>query len=603
MAVVGLVAGCRRDAAAPIAGTVLFPDAGATAAAAPASAQGGIVRAESVTEAEPNDGPAEAQAISGNAVVAGSLARAADVKPAEPAKKSKGKSKGAQLLDADWFRLPAAPVGQITTVDLRSGPPCAELELYDDTGKLLLKRARWWRQVRPVLSSIGPEARASLVRVSCTAKAADANAGGPYQLAVWTRPARPDEEVEPNDKVGPIAQVLGMTTTLQGTLAPLDDVDTYSLNLTGAAAGEALILSVAGVPDVEMEVQLLDPVTQQVLLTRRPGKGASVVVPNLDPRKTGDHPIALLRAISGTSPDTNYALSIHTYLPAGCVRQAECAQLLPIEREPDDTRVQALVLQPGTTTTGVLDGPGDVDWYELPARVEGLPPGVAQVRLQGPPGLALGLQVGEGEKAVLLQAAAGQPVLLPGTLLGSQPVALQVRATGPGANPNQAYRLEFQVNETPDFEVESGDETHQTALLTPPHALLAFATDAGHAHPGWQRHGTLLPAGDKDAYWLDLRGRTGPTGVLLSCTGDGAPGLQCALQDAKGNEVAKVRPGALAEAQVPAGLMPGVYRLVVTAESPRVSQQPYAVALLEAPEALALAAPVTPTALPQPATP
>jgi hypothetical protein len=598
------VAGCRRDAAAPIAGTVLFPDAGAAAPAVSASAQGSIVRAESVVEAEPDDGPAEAQAISGNAVVEGSLAKAADVKPSDSPKKGKGKAKTTQLLDADWFRLPAAPAGQITTVDLRRGPPCAELELYDDTGRVLLKRARWWHDVRPVLPSVGPDARASLVRVSCVAKTTDTAAGGHYQLAVWTRPARPDEEVEPNDKPGSIAQVLAMAATLQGTLAPLDDVDTYSLNLTGAIPGEALMLSVAGVPDVEMELQLLDPVTQQVLLSRRPGKGGSVVVPNLDPRRTGDHPIALLRAVSGTSPDTNYALTVHTYLPAGCARQADCVSLLPIEREPDDTRAQALAIQPGTTMTGVLDGPGDVDWYELPARApDGHPFGVAQLRLQGPPGLALGLQLGEGDKAVQLQAPAGQPLLVAGVLLGALPLAVQVRATGPGANPNQAYRLEFLVTDSPDFEIETGDELHQPGLQTPLHALVPFAADATHPHAGWQRHGTLLPVGDKDAFWLDLRTRTGPTGMLFACTGDGAPGLLCVLQDAKGNEVAKVRPGALTEAQVPVGLMPGVYRLVVTGETPRLSQQPYAVALLEAPEALALAAPVTPTALPQPATP
>lgn len=614
LALVGFGAGCRRDAAAPIAGTVLFPDAGPTAAAVPVSAQGSIVRAESVTEAEPNDSASEAQAISGNAVVEGNLGRPADARTADPTAKdsaakplkSKSKAKGMQLLDADWYRLPAAPAGQITTLDLRRGPACAELELYDDTGRTLLKRARWWRQVRPVLASVGPEARASLVRVSCLAKGADAQAGGAYQLAVWTRPARPDEEIEPNDKAGPIAQPLKLGATMQGTLAPLEDVDTYTLDLAGAVAGEALLLGVAGVPDVELELQLLDPVTQQPLLVRRPGKGASIAVPNLDPRRTGDHPLAVVRAVSGMAPDTNYALSIQTFLPPGCARQAECAHLLPTEREPDDTRVQANLVQTGVIVTGMLDGLGDVDWYEVagrPVGPDGKATAVVQLRLQGPPGLTLGLQIGEEPTAMQVLAVAGQPLLTGGVLLGAQPLALQVHAKGAGANPNQAYRLEIQVTDMPDFEVEAGDELHQPGLLTPAHALVANPIDATHPAPSWQRHGALLPAGDKDAFWLDFRSRPGPTGVMLTCQGDGTPGLRCALLDGKGNEVAKVQPAALAEAQVPAALPPGVYKVTVTADPAHASPQPYLVAVHESAEALALAAPVTPTGLPQAATP
>ncbi len=605
LALVGLGAGCRRDAAAPIAGTVLFPDAGPTAAAVPASAQGRIIRAESVTEAEPNDSAFEAQAISGNAVVEGSLARSGDGAGKDPVAKSlksKGKGKAPQPLDADWYRLPAAPAGQITTLDLRRGPACAELELYDDTGKMLLKRARWWRQVRPVLASVGPEARASLVRVTCMAKAADAQAGGAYQLAVWTRPARLDEEVEPNDKVGPIAQMLMLGATMQGTLAPLDDVDTYTLNLAGAVAGEALLLSVAGVPDVELELQLLDPVTQQPLLVRRPGKGASIAVPNLDLHRTGDHPIAVLRAVNGMAPDTNYALAIQTFLPPGCARQAECAPLLPTEREPDDARPQANLVQPDVTVTGVLDGPGDVDWYELagrPATPDGKETAVVQVRLQGPPGLTLALQLGDGPAAMQVLAAAGQPLLAGGVLLGAQPLALQVSAKGPGANPNQAYRLEIQVTDMADFEIETGDELRQPGLQTPAHVLVAKANSA---LPSWQRHGALLPAGDKDAFWLDLRAKTGLTGVMLTCQGDGLPGLRCALLDFRGNEVARVQPGALTEAQTPAALAPGVYKLTVVAEPARSSPQIYLAGVTESAEALALAAPATPTSLPQPAT-
>lgn len=586
-----------------MASASLFPDAGATAATAPASSQGTTIRAESVVEAEPNDGPAEAQAIGANAVVDGTLARHGDAKPADTPKKGKGKTK-ASLIDADWFRLPAPPAGQVTTIDLRSGPACAELELLDDTGRTVIKRARWWKTARPVLPGIGPEARASLVRVVCNAKPADA-AGGPYRLAVWTRPARPDEEVEPNDKPGTMAQLVAFGATTQGTLAPSEDVDVFALDLAAAVPGEALLLSVAGVPDVDMEIQLLDPVTLQPMLTRRPGKGVSMLVPNLDGRRLGVNPLISLRAVSGAAPDASYAMTLHTFLPINCARQSECGALLPSEREPNDERTRALAVQPGTTVTGILDSAGDVDWYELPGRPGG---GVAIVRLQGPPGLALTLQLGEGERMLVVRAPAGEALVAGGVQMGALPLALKVAATGPGANPNLVYRMDIQLIDSPDFEVEAGDETRTTGamaganLWTPVHVLLPFAADAAHPQPGWQRHGALVPSGDRDAFGLDLRSRPGPTGVQLDCQGDGAPGLQCALLDPQGAELARLRPGSLEHAQTPLVLPPGAYKLVVMADSTRASPQPYAVAILEAPDVLALALAATPTELPEAAT-
>ena len=410
MCPVWIAGGCRRQAPQPIQTAQLFPDAGSTApvAAAPPTA---LARAEVVNEQEPDDAASEAMAVSGNAVVNGTLAAKTVADAGD--KKPKGKVKST-LIDEDWFRLPATPPGQVVTIDLRSGPACAELELYDDAGHTVLRRARWWKQARPTLPNLGAEARASLVRVVCHGKP---GAGGAYQLAIWPRPAKPDEELEPNDKPGPLTQVVAFGATMQGSLAPVEDVDTFALQLTGAVQGEALLLSVTGVPEVEMELALLDPVTQAPLLVRKPGRGQAVVIPNLDLKRIGDHPWVSLKALSGAAPDASYALQVQTFLPQGCAQQRDCAAMVPIEREPDDSRELAVLAAAGQPVTGVLDSSDDVDWWQLPAQ----PGGVASIKVSGPPGVALAVQTG----TLKVSAPAGQPVVLAGVAMGAQPLELQ----------------------------------------------------------------------------------------------------------------------------------------------------------------------------------
>lgn len=599
--------GCRRDAGTPLARETLFPDAGIAAPPPPSSSQGSVIRAESVVEVEPNDGPTEAQAAGGNAVIEGSLgprtdSKGGDAKAAESNKKTK-KSKGNQLLDADWYRLPATPPGQITTLDLRKGPPCAELELYDDTGRVLVKRGRWWKNVRPVIASVSAQARASLVRVSCQAKASDATAGGAYQLAVWTRVARPDEELEPNDKPSASSQALVEGATLQGSLTPLEDTDVFALvwaSQPGQAPqvpSELLMWSVAGVPDVELEAQIIDGVTQASLMTRHPGKGNPLTVANIDAHRLGDRPMLVLRALSGAAPDSSWAMIVQPFLPAGCAKQSDCAQLLPTEREPNDDAPHAfavaLAANSNTQLTGLIDSPGDVDWYELPAR----PGAIVTAKLTAPPELAMQLQVGEGEKAPVLTAPAGQPLVLGGWLLGAQPLRLRVGAQGQGSATNQVYRLELHVEDAPDFELESGDEVKTMAWSQVGHGLLAATLPTGANT--WQRRGALVPQADVDGFALDLRARPANVGLVLSCFGDGAPGLRCEVQDAHGAVLASVRPTGTDEAKQPFGVAPSLLRIVVHADPARFSAQPYRVALTESPEFASL----TPVPVPLPAAP
>ena len=583
-----LAAGCRRDAAAPIAPAQLFPDAAPAPAAAPAAAPGGLARAEAVAEIEPNDSPAEAQPVAANAVVDGALARPAAAAAADKAAKSKGHAKGLIVLDEDWYRLPAVQPGQMTQIDLASAPPCAELELYDDTGRTLVRRAKWWKAVRPVLPSVGPAARASLVRVVCRGKAG-ADAGGPYRLAVWTRAALPTEEIEPNDKLTSVPQTLPLGTSLQGTLAPLEDVDAYNLDWKTAPPGECLQLSVAGVPDVEMELALYDPVTLQPVLKRKPGRGLGVLVPNLDVRRVGDHPIVTLRAVSGNQPDAPYVLSAQPFLPSGCARQADCTNLIPVEREPNDEPAHALPVMPGAPTTGFIDSPGDIDWLAVQAR----PGQIAVMRLVGPPTLKMALSFqGAGE----VTADAGQPVRSGAVRVPPGGLLVGVHAQKDGASLADLWRLDLQLFDYTDYEVTTPAGAAVPDPWSPAHVLLRHAVTPEFATGGWSRHGMLDMLNEVDVFGLDLRTRPAPVGLRVACGGDGALGLTCTVLAEDGRELVKLTadldgtmPG-----QATIVLVPGRYRFVVQAPG-RVSPQPYAVLVREQPDAQGLPLGGTPT--------
>ena len=598
VAVLAGAAGCRRDAQAPLRAEAMFPDAGATSLTPPASAAGTLNRAELLAEVEPNNGPEEAQAVSGNALVTGELGPAALV--AEPAPKTK-KGKGKVAGDADWYRLPATPAGQLLNLDLREAPPGTVLELYDDTGRTLIARSRTVAGVRPVLPSWGAEAHASLVRVSVDPAAKGEGHTGPYKLAVFTRAAKPDEEQEPNATVKATTQAVGgALPTLSGTMAPEGDVDAFVLDLTDGDGSAVWVLDVTPVPGVALELQILDPASLKPLLIRKGGKDQGLTIPNLGTQRLPKRSIVTLTALTGQAPDQPYALSVRPLLPTGCVRQLDCMDRLPTEIEPNDTRLQAQQLQVGGGLLGFLDAGSDTDVLEVVST-----PGAAMRVLVSPPtGTLVRLQVGDGPDALTVAATEpGAPLTVGGVASSTGRLGLVLTAVGEGkkppvVNPRATWRLETTLLTEPAFEIERGDESHQAGLWTGEHVLLPHAVGPALPQGGWARSGALVPAGDVDAFGLDLRQRTGVVGVELQCAGDGAPGLTCTLLDNRGAELVHLAAGpADRPALAPVGLLPGLYRVVVAAEKPRLSPQPYHVTLRNAPEAAILPVAASPEGL------
>ncbi|MBI5609681.1 MAG: hypothetical protein HY902_12485 [Deltaproteobacteria bacterium] len=562
-------------------------------------------RAESIAELEPNDSADRAQPVSATAVVGARLAAAADA-PAEPDPKKKGKAgKSAPLLDQDWYRLPALQPGQIAQIELRDSPACAELELLDDAGRTTLRRAKAIKATRPVLPSIGSAARASLVRVSCKGRE-----GGAYTLAVFTRAAAPGEEVEPNDNPAPELQVLRVGQTVQGTLAPAADVDLYVLDASGAQPGDALVLSATALADVDWELRLLDPQTKQTLLLRKPQRGLPLAIPNLDPARLGAGTLLQLKAVAGQAPDTPYVLAWQPLLPPGCVRQAECRDQLPGEREPNDLADRPFALSFASTAptqfAGVIGGPGDVDWLQV-AATSGQ---VLSIKIEAPASLGVQVQLGDAPRAPVVAVAAGKSATVPGLALPGGRLLLRVAAESETASaPSEAYRLTVSQFDGAGWEDERGDEAALGQIWTSTGQLAATAVGApGLERGGWQRLGALFPQGDRDTFGLDLRGKAAATGLEFRCEGDGAPGLTCALQDMQGRELMVLSPSETGVARSPVALAPGGYRVAVHGPGDRPSLRPYRVQLEQAPEAAGLpvlgaAEPAPPSEAATPTTP
>ena len=548
-------AGCKRTADAPLPRQALFPDV-VEHQAPPAESE--MARAELMQAAEPDNSRSEARKIPRNVVISGSLDA--------PADKSDGASPTAKrrwlLLDDDWFRLEADPEQQLVTrVELRDAPRCARLDVFG-AGSKPVRQAPWHRGVRPVIPGLRLDGGALWLRVRCLVrrkprKGAEPRRGGPYRLAVSTRPRRADEEQEPNDKLGAETQVLLHGQTVQATLAPRNDTDLFRLDLSAAEPGAAQMLSVNGSPGVDLEVALLTAKNPEPVLIRSPARGQGVLVPNLDVRRTGTQVVLRIRSRRGQAPDAPYAATVRALMPSGCTDKEVCPAKVPVEREPNDTRVAAMGVKAGSLISGVLDGKGDEDWYAI----DGKPGDVVQIRLRAPEGLAVELSAGDvGRPWVTLKGKPdGERVTLAGWRTGKRRVYVRVAGVDGSADATALYFLRVQFLELPHFETEG---------------TLQALSDAGEQR--LQRQGVLLPAGDTDSFWLDWTARAGASNVDFSCRGDGLPGLTCTLTDAAGVELAKLAaPAEQGETRVALELPAGKFTVSVKADTPRASRSPY----------------------------
>jgi hypothetical protein len=496
---------CSRSAPAPLPTEALFPDitAGPMVAVEPGP------RTETIAEVEPNDSALQAQPLSALSLLVGSLAATA----VEGAKTPR---------DSDWFRLPATAPGHAVTLDLRKAPACAVLELLDDSGKRVWRKATPWKGTRAVLPLQVAGSGASLVRVTCSGKVVPQLPDAAYELLVVTRALTPSDEWEPNDTVGVTAQPLVVGQPLQATAAPLGDIDRFALPVD-SPAGTLWTLATAAVPDVVLRLDLLDPLSGQPVLTRKSAKGEGLLLAGLSPERlrgaAGAPVLVQVTAADGQNPDIAYALSLQSLNVPGCPDLAACAGRVPEDREPNDQPDRAqelpqLVQDKPVRWRGWLDAAGDVDYLSVtmplldPPQTAVDQPLVVAMALTAPADSAVGIDWLQGDRVVRsLEARAGTTVRWPGLAVAAG-TYFRVRTLDGKRGSSGLYGLELTRLDGSFFEVESTAPNGRASKDSAGREGGPLAEVPGGAldckEGGWARRGVLHDAADRDRFVLDV---------------------------------------------------------------------------------------------------
>ena len=554
-----LLAACKRDADQPLPQAALYPDAGPTARQP--TAAGPLQRVQARPAHEPDDRPELAAVLPPDAVVDGILGDG---------------EHGAQ--DVDWYRVEPLPEpGGLWRAELQGAPECARLALFDrPDADAPAREARPHGDEAAVLPSLALPGRQAWLRIRCESRKGKTPAApAPYRLVLGSRPARPEEEREPNDVAGAQTRLLGVGAVVQGLLQPAGDVDVFRLELSNALPGDATLLSVTGVPGVALALELRVAGRDEPVLRRVGARGEALLVPNLDVRRTGTTPLLVLRAVKGGSPTHAYAATIRPLLPAGCRTQGACPERIPVEREPNDAPADAMGIRAGGTITAVLDNPDDVDVYAI----DGEPGQILRVTVDPPEGVRVAVAIAEGNQAwaELEGESPGAPVAFAGRRIHTRRVWVTVRSLA-GSDRTSPYTVDARLRDEPAFE-------HEGEPRTP-----LYATEAGVL-----TEGTLHPAGDIDVFGHRVAETAGPRTMRLDLRGDGRPGLSAQLRTASGAVLASVVADDGGEVgAAPVVVAPGEYDVVVERAAGPAGELPYRVRLVDLGPA-ALPAEVTPT--------
>ncbi len=482
-----------------------------------------------LTEVEPNDGPAQALVLDRTCLVQANLG--AD--PAHP--------------DEDWYVLKS---GLPRTVDLVVTPPPGGdvgLEVMDEARTVLAQL----NEGGPGQPERHPDLDVSgkvFVRVTTIKK----GAGGAYTLAATFRDRVPGFELEPNDrKVDATAVPMGQAVS--GFLSHASDVDWYRYELPlppgqvpAAApaefdAGEAdggeavdagtaldagvapdagkppeprlsLRVDVSGVEGVLFDVQVLTE-AEAVLFQARSQVGAGLSLRNVGARASDRVLyVAVRSAPVGPGKDARRGANAATYytLTVAPEDKPESAEF-----EPNDEPARATELRNAGWREGFLSPRGDVDYYRLVT--DG--PTLAKVQVSGVEKVNLVLSVirpVEGKPdEVLLRADEG------GVKEGEQLNDVQcdgscyLRIEGAAhkvagkwvsddENGEQPYRLSVAV--MPDDGTEEREPNGTAAQATP--LTLGKAV-----------RGTVYPKRDVDYFRLDLREKAVKTPITATLLG------------------------------------------------------------------------------------
>jgi outer membrane protein OmpA-like peptidoglycan-associated protein len=371
------------------------------------------------------------------------------------------------------------------------GEPLA-VELRRASGEVLVRRSRL--TPGPIeISDLALDAGDYVVRVAQPAPAIS-----PYTLRLLPGETRAgDREVEPNDTLAQGHRLM-LDAAVTGRLSPYGDIDVYRFRVDEAMRNRQLELSFLSSSKKRREICLTNAAGAELQCRR----GSALKLPTvaLEP---GDYGIV----VSGEED----ALETYTLT----LRQGGL-QPPDVEREPNDKRPMATLLDPARPMHGRLAGTEDVDFFRF--KVTGEPQlwsvvargrGVETLRVLDNKGGRLGSGKADAAKA---EVEATGIFLLPGEywieLTGKDAdYAVEVRSTGPPVpdaerEPNdqdsQANALRVGVPRTGTLPDDTDRDLYRFSLGAPVHAALDVIAPEGAdiaVEIEWGYPATRRPAG------------------------------------------------------------------------------------------------------------
>ncbi|MBA3458936.1 MAG: hypothetical protein H0T46_03175 [Deltaproteobacteria bacterium] len=320
----------------------------------PVGGDAGAGSAASTDEIEPNDGDDVATPYALGATARGRI---------EPE------------TDADFYKLVLNDSGALTVELTAVEGMDLTLEVLDAGGSLLAKSDRGAIKVKEGVPNLGvnpgrytlvvrakkpPTAKPTPTKKGAKKPPIDAGVAGPTNTPVYELTARigavaANSEREPDDDRG-TANDLIVGDTASGFVGWVGDVDVYKLSVEAVSAKNNVDLEVSGVEGVALTVEIADALGK-VLMTRKTGKGAPLIVRGLVPFVPSGSPPFHYILVKGTSSNHETAYQL---------RVLEKVTGPDAEAEPNDTAERAMPVPPDRTVVHGSWTPGDVDFYALP---------------------------------------------------------------------------------------------------------------------------------------------------------------------------------------------------------------------------------------------
>ncbi len=521
----------------------------------------------SAQDAEPNDRPEQAIAVTPGRPLRGVIGR-----PADP----KGRTG-----DQDWYVLTVA--GDTPMLGR------AELSGADDLDVVLEyvspkpRRRGKYRAIvqadvqvkRPgpeVLPSLnlGPGKHYFRVREAWYRNKRRTGSAKPYRLRITLRPWIEGADAEPND-ADPDALKTELDVGGQGLIGHVGDRDLWAVHLPPSAAGGRVRVTITPIPGLEMTAAVRFEPHGEFGKSSHGDAGKTLILRNIGVPPPGSKaeqaPPPLFVQVGtrrGASVESRYSVFVgmESAGPQGGL----------VEREPNDgpdgsTRVEAPDGPGEVLIHGFLDHRRDVDVYEFtvngPMSLGAMltPPMGADYafNLRGPEGIALSAK----------RTKAGQSEIMRGVGLLKGSWRLMVRRQRGETNAKAAYALKLEFGDGDRSEAEPNDAFSSTRVSPLPAS-------------GQPARGCIHPAGDRDLWLVDLTKAT--EGRIATFKVKAPPGLllKAALYAAD-ESVLTIAERLSDESTFTHYLEPGAYRLRVWGvdKSATEAQTPYEISLLE----------------------